>query len=78
MTKLLNVHQAKTHLSEVLADIEKSGAVYRICRNGEPIADLVPHRKRDRLKAHPVWSKISVRFDPTEELSAEEWPESEG
>ena len=73
----LNIHEAKTRLSAVLTEIEKKGESFLICRNGKPIAELIPHKKRSRLTYHPVLSKISINYDPTEDLSAEEWGEIE-
>ncbi len=73
--KSLNVHEAKTHLSAVLAEIEERGEVFLICRNGRPIADLIPHKKRNRLLPHRVMSQIKIRYDPTEPLTDDEWPE---
>ncbi len=72
--KKLNVHEAKTHLSAVLADVE-AGESFLICRGGRPVADLVPHQKRDRLTPHPIMGKITVQYDPTEPMTADEWPE---
>ncbi len=74
--KTVNVHEAKTHLSALLAEIEATGSKVRICRHGKPIAELVPHRKRSRLRPHPVMRKIRIDYDPTEPLSEDEWPES--
>ena len=71
----LNIHEAKTHLSAVLARIEHEGESATICRNGRPIADLVPHRKPARASLHPVMSKLVLHYDPTEELAKDEWPE---
>lgn len=73
--KTVNVHEAKTQLSALLAQIEESGETVRICRHGKPVADLVPHRKRNRLKPHPVMSKVILHYDPTEPATEEEWPE---
>jgi prevent-host-death family protein len=73
--KKLNVHEAKTHLSAVLAEVEEKGQSFLICRNGHPIADLIPHQKPDRLAPHPVMRQIIVHYDPTEPLTDEEWPE---
>ena len=75
--KVLNIHQAKTHLSAVLADVESRQETYRICRHGRPVADLVPHRRIDRLAPHPVMSRIEIRYDPCEPLTADEWPEED-
>ncbi|MBN2123001.1 MAG: type II toxin-antitoxin system Phd/YefM family antitoxin [Deltaproteobacteria bacterium] len=73
----LNIHEAKTRLSAVLMAIQKKGESFLICRNGKPVAELIPHRKRSRLADHPVLSNIRIHYDPTEELSGEEWGEIE-
>jgi prevent-host-death family protein len=73
--KIVNVHEAKTNLSALLAEIEETGEKVLICRNGKPIADLLPHRKRNRLEAHPVMGQIHISYDPIEPLSEDEWPE---
>ena len=74
--KSVNIHEAKTKLSSLLSEVEEAGTEIRICRNGKPVADLVPHRKRGRLNPHPVMSKVSIDYDPTEALTEDEWPES--
>jgi prevent-host-death family protein len=73
--KKVNIHEAKTHLSDLVRQVKESGASYLICRNGEPVADLVPHARVDRMTPHPVMSHIEIRYDPTEPLSDDEWPE---
>lgn len=75
--KTLNVHEAKTRLSAVLAEISEKGEKFLICRNGRPVADLIPHVQKSRLTRHPVLSKIRIKYDVTEPLSAEEWPSEE-
>jgi prevent-host-death family protein len=72
--KTVNVHQAKTHFSKLLASVEKNSDSIIICRNGQPVADLVPHQRRERAKPHPTLSKIKIKYDPVEPLSDEEWP----
>ena len=74
LKKKLNVHEAKTHLSSVLAEVEHKGETFLICRNGKPIADLVPHVTANRLTPHATLRRIRVGYDPTEPLTAEEWP----
>ena len=49
---------------------------YLICRNGKPVADLIPHTKSDRLKTHPAVRDIKIKYDPTEPASEDEWPEA--
>jgi prevent-host-death family protein len=70
---VVNIHEAKTNLSALLAKIEKKDEKVLICRHGKPIADLIPHQRKDRLIPHPVLSKIKINYDPTEPLSADEW-----
>lgn len=74
----VNTHEAKTRLSALLAEVETKGVTVVICRNGREVAELIPfHRphKRNPLKPHPLLSRIQINYDPTESLSAEEWPE---
>lgn len=73
----LNVHEAKTRLSAVLLEVEKKGESFIICRNGKPVAKIIPHTPLQRLSYHPVLSKIKIKYDPTEDLSSEEWGEIE-
>ena len=74
--KNVNVHEAKTTLSALLAEVEKKGKRICICRNGKPVADLVPHQRLNRLKPHPIMGAIKIKYDPTEPLSDDEWPET--
>jgi len=73
--KTVNVHEAKTNFSSLLARLEENSEAIVICRNGEPVADLVPHKRADRIKTHPQLSRIKIGYDPVESLAADEWPE---
>jgi len=75
--KTVNVHEAKTNFSSLLSRVEKAGASIVICRNGEPVADLVPHKFQNRIQPHPVLGKIKIKYNPVEEVSADEWPEAD-
>ncbi len=75
--KIVNIHDTKTNLSALLAEIEKDGQQVRICRNGIPIADITPFKLRNRLSPHPLMSNFTFDYDPTEPLSDNEWPEHE-
>ena len=72
--KTVNVHDAKTGLSGLLAEIEKSGKRIVICRSGKPVADLVPHRREVSMAADKKLGAIKVKYDPTEEASETDWP----
>ena len=49
----VNVHEAKTHLSRLLADAE-AGKDVVIARNGKPVAKLVPYAP----KGKPVFGSM--------------------
>jgi antitoxin (DNA-binding transcriptional repressor) of toxin-antitoxin stability system len=74
--KTVNTHEAKTHLSRILEEVEH-GEVYIISRNGVPVAELRARRPAPRSEPDPVLSRIAVHFDPTEELTPDEWGEIE-
>lgn len=74
--KTVNVHEAKTTFSSLLARVEATGEVITICRNGEPVADLVPHQRASRIQAHPGLRGIKIGYDPVEPLAENEWPEA--
>ncbi|MDD4735287.1 MAG: type II toxin-antitoxin system prevent-host-death family antitoxin [Kiritimatiellae bacterium] len=50
MVGVINVFEAKNKLSGLLADVETNKKTYLICRNGKPVAKVVPHTSKDRLK----------------------------
>ena len=50
---VVSVFEAKNKLSGLIADVEKNGISYLICRNGKPVAEIVSHRAKDRLKGSP-------------------------
>lgn len=75
---IVNTHEAKTRLSQLLSAIEAKGEVVLICRNGKPVAEMKavpppPHRK---LKPDPALKVTFARgFDPAEPATEEDWPE---
>ena len=72
----VNVHEAKTNLSRLLAQVE-AGEDVVIARNGKPVARLVPCEKRGRrepgsMKGNKVWEELSdlvMEPLPEEELA---------
>jgi prevent-host-death family protein len=53
----VNIHDAKTHLSQLLARVE-DGETITIARAGKPVADLVPH-----VRADIVFGGLAGRLD---------------
>ncbi|MFH1983488.1 MAG: type II toxin-antitoxin system prevent-host-death family antitoxin [Pseudomonadota bacterium] len=71
--KALNVHETKTNLSAILQQIELKGEKFTICRNGKPIADLVPHTPKNRLNIDPVLADVKIHCDLTNPLTEMDW-----
>ena len=71
--KMINVNEARADLSNLLDSVKNSGASFIICRNGKPVAKLVPHKRASRTEPHPTLSKIKIGYDPVEPLSGDEW-----
>jgi prevent-host-death family protein len=53
----VNIHEAKTHMSQLLARVE-NGETITIARAGKPVADLVPH-----VRADIVFGGLTGRLD---------------
>ncbi len=75
--KQVNVHEAKTRLSQLLAEVERGGEVI-VARNGKPVAKLVPFpapaKKRLRLGTWKGRIWMSPDFDaPLSEEELKEW-----
>lgn len=74
--RAVNVHQAKSTLSALLAAVEEKGEVILICRNGKPVAELrsVERTKKKRnLEPHPVYGNYVVPDDIMEPCGDELW-----
>lgn len=74
MEKSVNVHEAKTHLSRLLAEVERGREIV-IARAGRPIARLVPAGPLPRrvlgLERGEIW--IAEDFDAA---MPDEWLEA--
>ena len=72
MPDIVNIHEAKTHLSSLLEKV-KGGQVIILAKAGRPIARLVPYDEGSpRVGGFVVGSFDESFFDPLpeEELSA--------
>lgn len=74
--KTVNVHEAKTQFSGLLAEIEKRKERIVICRNGKPIADLVPHQSSTvSMEPDKKLGALTILYDPVEQATDDEWPQ---
>jgi len=75
--KQVNVHQAKTQLSKLLAEVEQGREIV-VARDGKPVAKLVPFVAAGKRKLRTgdwkgrIW--ISPAFDaPLSEAELKDW-----
>lgn len=74
--RTVNVHEAKSTLSALLAEVEQRGEVIVICRAGKPIAELRQVSPQVRtMRPHPELSAIRFLDDPTLPLDPAAWGE---
>ena len=72
----VNIHEAKTHLSALLARVERDGETILICRYGKPVGELRPPSGRPSVDPLAMHKELSGRLlaDPMEPAGEEEWP----
>ena len=71
----VNVHEAKTHLSRLLSDVE-AGEEVVIARNGKPVARLVRCERDGKRQPGTLKGKISIDerfFEPLPEEELRAW-----
>ena len=63
-------------LEKLVTAVEEEGTPIILCRNGKPVADLVPHRKRKfNMTPHPDLKGAKFLGDPCAPLPEDVWPE---
>lgn len=74
----VNMHQAKTSLSQLVQAVEERGETVVVCRNGRPVARLVPHtgESLDHFRRDPRLGGVLLE-DPSAPLPPEAWPEAQ-
>ncbi|WP_419939158.1 type II toxin-antitoxin system Phd/YefM family antitoxin [Candidatus Palauibacter sp.] len=75
MTRVVNVHEAKTQLSRLLAQVE-AGEDVVIARRGEPVARLVACKPPGKRQPDVLKGTIAVPdsfFDPLPEEELAAW-----
>ncbi len=75
--KTVNLYEAKTHLSKLIAQIEVDGEIVVLCRNGKPVADIVPHKPSGAVvQPDPELAGARYLSDPSAPLDSSDWPEA--
>lgn len=72
----VNIHEAKTRLSRLISEVERTGEPIIICRDGQPAARLMPLDTNpvDHFQHDPGLGGFLLE-DPTAPLPPEAWPD---
>jgi antitoxin (DNA-binding transcriptional repressor) of toxin-antitoxin stability system len=74
----VNMHEAKSRLSELVKAVEEKNEVVILCRDGHAVAELrrrVKGRRVRNLKPDPKFRvELTPGYNPAEPLSKDEWP----
>jgi prevent-host-death family protein len=74
----VNMHEAKTRLSELVKAVEERDEIVVLCRDGRPVAEIRRRARRRRVRNLMPDPRFRVEFargyQPTEPLSDDEWP----
>ncbi len=75
----VNMHDAKTRLSELVKAVEERNETVVLCRDGQEVAEIhrLPRRARRNLAPDPRF-RVERRpgYRPDEPLAEDEWPET--
>lgn len=74
---MVNTHEAKSRLSELLAKVEGGAERVTICRHGRPVAELVKPTVPTAADRTVIYADLRVRLtgDPCTPLDDDAWPE---
>lgn len=73
----VNTHEAKTNFSQLMHTVEEKHETVVLCRNGHPIAEILPlsRKKKKGLPSADESLSLHINYDPTEPLDDEFLPE---
>lgn len=73
----VNMHEAKTRLSELVRAVEERNETVVLCRDGQEVAEIrrrVRRRQRRSLAPDPrLRARFAPGYNPTEPLTEDEW-----
>lgn len=73
----VGVLEAKTHLSALVADVERGGETIIITRHGKPVAELKPSRAAVAPQRRLSGPELAERFRKLRERISRESPETD-
>lgn len=71
----VSIHEAKTHLSALIAQVEDRHEHVVICRYGRPVAELSPISRGKRTQTDPALHAVKIGADLASP-SIEEWEDA--
>jgi len=71
----VSIHEAKTHLSSLIADVERLQETVIICRHGQAVAELVPLPRGRRTNTDPLLKNVVIKQNPVSSTE-EEWEDA--
>lgn len=77
---MVNMHEAKTRLSELVRAVEERNETVVLCRDGRPVAEI--RRRVEKRAARNLTPDLRFRVElapgyrPVEPLTDDEWPET--
>jgi len=76
----VNMHEAKTRLSELVKAVEENNETVVLCRDGREVAEIrrrIKRRAARNLRPDPRFRvEVAPGYRPDEPLSDDEWPEA--
>ena len=76
----VNMHEAKTRLSELVRAVEEQNETVVLCRDGREVAEIRRRVRRRVARNLTPDPRFRVQFErgyrPTEPLAEDEWPET--
>ena len=74
----VNMHEAKTRLSELVKAVEERNETVVLCRDGREVAEIrrrPPRRPRRNLSPDAQFRvELAPGYEPAEPLTDDEWP----
>ncbi len=77
----VNMHEAKSRLSQLVKAIEEEGEIVILQRNGQPVAEIHRYTPPPALPVRRLTPDPRLRpilapgYDPAEPATEDEWPE---
>ena len=75
----VNMHEAKTRLSELVKAVEERNETVVLCRDGRAVAEIRRLKKRAARSLTPdprFRVELAADYHPDEPLTDDEWPET--